>query len=88
MTVFGTTPGSLDPVSMSDAEAVSAEFIHRVNLYGGRDAYCADFGFDRRNFNKYMKGRIPDTPTLLMHLRNLEVPADEFFAAVVARTQP
>lgn len=87
MTVFGTTPGSLGSVSMTDAEAVSAEFVHRVELYGGRDAYCADFDLDRRNFNKYLKGRLPDTPTLLKHLRNLGVNPAEFFEAVVARTE-
>lgn len=87
MTTFGIQTTNVGPVPVSDMEAISAEFVDRVNAFGGRDAYCAAFGIDRRNFDRYMKGRVPELPQLMVHLRNLGVDQGEFFASAVKRTQ-
>ena len=66
--------------------AIAAELSDRVAAYGGLHAYARDFGVDRRNMDKYLKGvRTPSLPQLLRHLSNLGVNPGEFFESVNKR---
>jgi hypothetical protein len=74
--------------------AIAAEFAARVDAYGGVTAYCEDFGYDRRNFSRYLRGRklkgrmvpnLPPTPALLRHIANMGVDPAEFFRSVAER---
>lgn len=73
-------------VPMTDAEAITAELNARVTAYGGLNAYCRDFGLDKRNFNRYLTGRQMQTPELMRHLRNMGVSITEFMESAIERT--
>lgn len=78
---------NISNVGISDQEAIIAELNYRVEQFGGLTAYVnANPDVDRRNFHKYLKGRVPELTQLLRHLRNLNVKPADFFASVDART--
>jgi hypothetical protein len=75
-------------------QAIAAEFAARVDAYGGVTRYCDDFGYDRRNFSRYLRGRklkgrmvpnLPPTPALLKHVSNMGVSSADFFQSVDER---
>jgi hypothetical protein len=92
--VGSTTVGAVGISDEAYEQAIAAEFAARVDAYGGVAAYCADFGYDRRNFSRYLKGRklngrlvpnIPPTPMLLRHIANMGVDSGDFFRSVDVR---
>jgi hypothetical protein len=96
-TVQSVGSGTVGAVGITDEayeQAIAAEFAARIEAYGGVAAYCTDFGYDRRNFSRYLKGRklngrlvpnIPPTPMLLRHIANMGVDSGDFFRSVDVR---
>lgn len=84
-TIIGVPMTDPEP-PMTDAEAITAELNARVEAYGGVNAYCRDYDLDKRNFNRYLKGRQMQTPELMRHLRNMGVSVPEFMESAIART--
>ena len=84
---FGTT-GTITPMPQSEEDAIRAELAERIETYGGYSKYARDFGVNRSNLYKLTSGpAVPSLSHLLMHLRNLGIGLDEFFAAVTQRTR-
>ena len=81
--------GTENAVGMTDEmleAAIAAELAHRVEVYGGINAYTSAFEVDKRNFARYLKGtRTPTLPQLLRHLSNMGVNPGEFFESVNKR---